>query len=132
MNNSKGVLVSIFLKNNNRKKPVLTQRWFFTTQQKGIDFICKTFALPLLKWAERHSDQWKVIQDDLGFKGRTEEKRLEILHLDECALQRLWSYYCDQKTGEDDDIWDWDLEIIPVDVTEAPSTIDSYNLERDL
>lgn len=127
---AEGFLLKIFLEDNDQNKCV-THRWIFSSKDKCNTFIFQLFGHRLFEWARKHSDEWEEIQQDLGFRGRTDDKCLEILAMDPLAMSTLWQHYERQGKDEGNDVWVWEMSKLEQDPVKAPIEIGAYHLDKD-
>lgn len=125
-----GVLLKICLQDE-RCKNVATQYYMFTSKEKCETFICDMFVKRLFEWARTHSDEWHEIKHKFGFKGKTDDKCLEILK-DYDTLVCLWQHYNSQLLAEGKDVWLWHLvNAVSLDPKQGPTEIGPYNIDSD-
>jgi hypothetical protein len=125
-----GVLLKVSLKDD-RNQSVIKQYYMFSSQDKCDAFIYDLFAKRLFTWARSKSDEWDEIQQKFGFKGRTDDKCLEILREPETLLA-LWEHYNGQLLAEGKDVWYWHANHkTTLDTKQAPIEIGPYHMDKD-
>jgi hypothetical protein len=123
---SEGFILKIALQPAKGRKDITSQCYTFSSKEKCDAFVFATFGRSLFEWCRTRSDEWDELQEVLGFKGRTDEKCLEILANDSNALLKLWHHYSRQLQDEGDEAWCWEITRVPHDSTEPPAMVGGY------
>lgn len=126
---TEGWILKIYLETAKKKSILAKQFYTFSSKEKCDAFVFATFGRLLFQWARQRSDQWDELEETLGFKGRTDEKCLEILAHDPDALIKLWYHYNRQLLDEGDDAWAWEVTRVPHDPVQPPTMIGAYDLQ---
>lgn len=123
------VLLKISLKDE-RNKSVIKQHYMFSAREKCDSFLYHFFARRLLNWLRDNSDDREEIEQKFGFKGRTDDKCLELLK-EYDTLLALWEHYNGQLLAEGKDVWYWHISEVQLDPGNAPVEIGPYRLDKD-
>lgn len=132
-NNMQSVEVGWILKislQTAKRKTLASEQYTFSSQEKCESFVFRTFAPLLLEWGRTRSDEWaSELEEALGFRGRTDEKCLEILANDANALLCLWLHYSRQQMDEGDDAWCWEITRVEHNPTHVPMRVGVFDIK---